>query len=194
MGLVEAALIIADFLTKRRTPYAILGGFAVQHHGQPRQTSDIDLVVLIPEAKLDSFMDEILAEFPSRIRDAKNFALKNRVLLLSTTDGTPIDLSFGIPGYEEEAMKRVTRLSIPGKGSLRLLGAEDLIIHKCVAGRARDLEDIESIIIRRKGKLDLPYIQRWLGEFAPRVDEHDVQSAFEQSFKRAKKALAAVRS
>ena len=175
MGLVEAALEIAGFLTKQRVPYAILGGFAVQYHGQPRQTSDIDLVVLVPDVELDRFMDGLLKAFPSRIRDAKNFALKNRVLLLSTTDGTPIDLSFGIPGYEEEAMKRVTRLSIPGKGSLRLLGAEDLIIHKCVAGRARDLEDIESIIIRRKGKLDLRYIRRWLDEFSPLVDDHDVQ-------------------
>jgi hypothetical protein len=193
MGLVEAALEIAGFLNKQRVPYAILGGFAVQYHGQPRQTSDVDLVVLVPDVKLDGFMDGLIKAFPSRIRDAKAFALKNRVLLLTAEDGTPIDLSFGIPGYEEEAMKRVVRLSIPGKGFLRLLGAEDLIIHKCVAGRARDLEDIESIIIRRKGKLDLGYIRRWLGEFAPLVDEHDVQSAFEQSFKRAKKALAVVR-
>jgi hypothetical protein len=89
MGLVEAALEIAGFLTKQRVPYAILGGFAVQYHGQPRQTGDVDLVVLVPEAKLDSFMDGLLKAFPSRIRDAKDFAVRNRVLLLASKDGTP---------------------------------------------------------------------------------------------------------
>jgi hypothetical protein len=193
MGLLEAALEIAGFLSKHRVPYAILGGFAVQYHGQPRQTSDIDLVVLVPEENLDSFMDGLLKAFPSRIQDAKDFAFRNRVLLLSSKDGTPIDLSFGIPGYEEEAMKRVARLSIPGKGALRLLGAEDLIIHKCVAGRARDLEDIESIIIRRKKRLDFKYIRSWLDEFSPLVDDHDVRGVFEQACRRAKKTIADIR-
>lgn len=193
MGLLDAAFEIAGFLTKQHVPYAILGGFAVQYHGQPRQTSDLDLVVLVPEPKLDLFIDRILEAFPARIRNAKIFAQKNRILLLSSNEGTPIDLSFGIPGYEEEALRRVRRLTIPGKGTLRLLGAEDLIIHKCVAGRARDIEDIESIIIRRMKKLDFEYIRSWLEEFSPLVDDHDVRGVFEQAYHQAKKALSDIR-
>lgn len=42
--------------------------------------------------------------------------------------------------------------------------AEDLIIHKLVAGRPRDIEDVRSILLKNPG-YDRAYVQRWLADF-----------------------------
>jgi predicted nucleotidyltransferase len=189
MNIFDAAFEIAAFLKKQKAPYAIIGGLAVQFHGEPRFTHDVDLMVLVPPKALAEFLDRTIAAFRPRIKDAKAFALKNRVLLVSSQAGVPIDISFGIPGYEEEVLRRSVRYA-PRKGrTLRLIGAEDLIIHKCVAGRGRDLEDVEGILIHYRLKLDLTYIRKWLGEFALLIDEYDVLAYFESAMKNARARL-----
>ena len=42
--------------------------------------------------------------------------------------------------------------------------SEDLIIHKLVAGRPRDIEDIESILAKIKN-INTKYIYKWPGMF-----------------------------
>lgn len=49
-----------------------------------------------------------------------------------------------------------------------MISAEDLIIHKCVAGRARDIEDVEGVLIRQHEHLDLHWIRSWLSESSAR--------------------------
>jgi predicted nucleotidyltransferase len=100
-----------------------------------------------------------------------------------------VDLSLGIPGYEEEVMRRAVRVSYPGLEPLRFISAEDLIIHKCVAGRPRDLEDIERILVRQELELDLRYIRRWLNAFESLVETHDVKSVFEDAVQKARRMI-----
>ena len=45
-----------------------------------------------------------------------------------------------------------------------MLDLEDLIIHKVLAGRPRDLEDVRTILLKNPG-FDLEYVQRSLREF-----------------------------
>jgi hypothetical protein len=45
-----------------------------------------------------------------------------------------------------------------------VLDLEDLIIHKVLAGRPRDLEDVRTILLKNPG-FDLEYVQRSLREF-----------------------------
>jgi len=190
MSLLDAALEIAEFLRKRGIRYAVLGGMAAQYFGEPRNTREIDLVVLVPQDQERDFIDQLLAAFTPRLKDAKSFALKNRVLLIASRNGTPIDISLGIPGYEEEVMKRTVSVFVRKRRSLRLVSAEDLIIHKCVAGRVRDLEDIEAVLIRQKLKLDLRYIRKKLLQFSAFIDDHDVKGEFESILKKARTKLA----
>ena len=44
--------------------------------------------------------------------------------------------------------------------------AEDLVIHKLFAGRARDLEDVATVIRRRGSEVDWAYLTNWAKEFA----------------------------
>ena len=189
MSLLEVAAEIAEFLESRQVQYVILGGLAVQHWGEPRTTRDVDVTVLAAPGQFEAFVNEALKKFRPRLEDARSFALQHRVLLVSTHEGIPIDISLGIPGYENEVMRRAVSVFFLGSRSVRLISAEDLIIHKCVAGRPRDREDVERVLIRQRLTVDMGYIRRWLQDFAPLVDTHDVRTIFEEASQTARRAL-----
>jgi len=186
MNLLRAAAEIARFLEDQGIPYFIIGGLALQHWGEPRLTRDVDITVLVASEELEAFVDATLSRFGPRIPDAREFALRHRVLLVRARNGVPIDISLGIPGYEEEAFERAMAVDFPEVGKLRLIGPEDLIIHKCVAGRPRDLEDVVGILVRQRLGLDLGLVRRWLTEFREVVDSHDPLELFEGALKRAR--------
>ena len=41
-----------------------------------------------------------------------------------------------------------------------------LVIHKLFAGRARDLEEVASVIRRQRTEVDWAYLEKWAKEFA----------------------------
>ncbi len=189
MSLIEAAVRVGTFLENENIPYFVIGGLAVQHWGEPRMTHDVDVTVLVDEAELASFVDKVLRAFRPRICDARTFALKHRVTLVEVDEGVPVDISLGIPGYEEEAIQRACWVEFSDLGRLRLVSPEDLIIHKCVAGRPRDMEDVQGVLLRQRLQLDLEIVRRWLAEFQPLVDTHDPLEVFTQTLAQAKLAL-----
>ncbi len=176
---LAAAAEISAFLDGEGIPYVIIGGLAVQYWGEPRTTRDVDVIVLLAEDYADEFLVLAVQRFTPRIADAVNFAKQNRVLLLTAGNSVPIDLSLGIPGYEEEVIRRAITVQWPENRPLRIISCEDLLIHKCVAGRPRDIEDVESILLRRGNAVDLHYVRRWLEEFSMLIPEHDSASRFE---------------
>jgi hypothetical protein len=188
MSIFEAAVEIATFLEDNEFPYAVLGGLAPQHWGEPRTTQDVDIVVMVPSEMEEQFLRKVLDHFKPRMSDALSFAKRHRVLLITSSDGTPTDISLGIPGYEDVVMRRAREVSLASLRPIRIVSGEDLIIHKCVAGRARDIEDITRILIRQKTKLDLRYVHRWLREFAPLIESHDVQHLFENILRMVRSA------
>lgn len=189
MSIFEAAVEVASVLEQEQIPYAVLGGVALQHWGEPRTTQDVDIVVLVPSDEEEPFLKWVLSRFQPRIPDALSFAKRHRVLLIATAGAIPIDLSLGIPGYEEEVMRRASRISFAGLPPIRVVSPEDLIVHKCVAGRARDIEDIQRVLIRQQLKVDLRYIRKWLRAFAPVVDGHDVRGLFEDGLRKARRSI-----
>jgi len=180
----EAAWELHLFLGDLGAPYAIIGGVAVQHWGEPRFTQDVDLTVVAPPEGSAELTQHILECFPSRIADAAAFARRNRVILVRASNGCPVDISLGVPGYEESVMLRAVDYEMdPGK-SIRICSAEDLLIHKAVAGRPQDIRDIEGIVYRQRDALDASYIRRWLSDFADVLADPEVQNRFERSWKR----------
>ena len=153
---LESAIIPAGWR------YSFIGGIALQRWGQPRLTNDIDITIIASFGKEESFIDLLLSKYHPRIEDAKQFALQNRVLLLFSDDKIPIDIVFGGIPFEEHLVERSSRFEfLPGL-SLLTCSAEDLIVMKAFADRARDWADIETIIIRQKNQLDWVAINKEL--------------------------------
>lgn len=189
MSIFNAAVDVCKFLEDHHVPYAVLGGLALQHWGEPRTTQDVDIVVLLPSGQEDDVLQAILQRFQPRMADALSFAKQYRVLLVRTSSDVPVDIALGIPGYEEQALQRSTKVSFNGLPPISILSAEDLIIHKCVAGRPRDIEDVERVLLRQRVNLDLRYIREWLREFAEIVEAHDPRAIFADALKKVRGLL-----
>ncbi|MEX2284536.1 MAG: hypothetical protein WEE89_18755 [Gemmatimonadota bacterium] len=83
-------------------------GIVVQHWGEPRVTRDLDISIFTGFGAQDPFVDDLLAEFSPRIENARAFALKHRVLLLSTETGVPIDVALAALPFESEMIDRAS--------------------------------------------------------------------------------------
>jgi hypothetical protein len=174
---------VHQFFASESIPYVIIGGMALQWWGEPRFTRDVDVTILVNLGKEEVVVKKILSAFSPRISDAYKFALKNRICLVQSKEGYEIDISLGIPGYEKKVMKRSVECRLDKKHIVRICSAEDLIIHKAVAGRPQDLSDIEGIILRQGKKLNVKYIQKWLKEFSDILEMKELLERFEKPWK-----------
>ncbi len=156
---------IAEQLRRARIDYMVIGGQAVLVYGEPRLTRDIDITVGVD---IDRFDDVLSASANARLSplhpDPHAFARSTRVLPLEdVSTGIRIDLIFSFSPYEQEALKRVHPIKV-GEVEVAFASVEDVIIHKMVAGRPRDLEDVKGILARAN-VTDDAYILRWLEQF-----------------------------
>ena len=143
----------------------IIGGQAVLLYGEPRLTKDIDVTLGIGVSELN----RIKAILPGMglemlVKDELQFVEKTMVLpTLEKRSGIRVDLIFSFSYYEMEAIGRARGIRL-GRSEVNFASAEDVIIHKVIAGRPRDLEDVKTILLKNPG-LDSNYILKWLDEF-----------------------------
>jgi hypothetical protein len=149
----SAALEIQEFCHDRGWRFCIIGAVAVQRWGEPRLTQDADLTLLTGFGSEEPFVDTLLASFKGRRADARDFALRYRVLLLEARNGVPLDVSLGAMPFEERAVERASEFAIGEGKSLLTCSAEDLIVFKAFAGRDKDWLDIGGIAVRQAGDL-----------------------------------------
>jgi len=145
----------------------LIGGQAVLLHGEPRLTQDIDVTLgLGPERwrdLVDACADIGIAPLPD---DIQRFVETTFVLpALDEDSGIRVDLIFSTTQYEAQAIGRALRVMVAGE-QVPFVTAEDLIIHKLFAGRARDLDDAASVVRRKGAALDWDYLQEWATTFA----------------------------
>lgn len=140
----------------------LIGGFAVIAHGVRRTTEDVDLVVRGDATDARSLLDTLSAHaITPRIKDAEAFARSSLVLLLRDEEtDVPIDLSFGWSDFEHDALEHRKRETF-GRTRVPVAAVEDLIVYKAIAGRPKDIEDAETLLLAH-GSLDIPRIRRWV--------------------------------
>jgi predicted nucleotidyltransferase len=93
----------------------------------------------------------------------REFALRNRVLLLRSDNGIGVDIALGGLPFEEEAIRRARMIELEPGAPIRLCTAEDLIVMKAFADRPRDCDDIRGILVRQGTRaLDWDYVRRHL--------------------------------
>jgi len=96
-------------------PFCFIGGVALQHWGEPRVTRDLDLTVFTGFGGEAPVVDRLLAHYGGRRPDAREFALRHRVLLLSTPAGIAADVALGTLPFEADMIRRATEVEFePG--------------------------------------------------------------------------------
>lgn len=160
--LLQLASEIQSFCENQKWRFCFIGGIALLRWGEPRLTVDVDLSLFTGFGDEERFVKALGSTFDHRIKDVYAFALRHRVLLLTSKDSIPIDISLAALPFEETAITRATDFSFSKSVSLRICSAEDLIVFKAFANRNRDWADIEGILLRQKNKLDWQYIERQL--------------------------------
>jgi len=172
--LLSVAKELQDFCQEQNWRFCFIGGLALQRWGEPRVTKDADLIVLTSFLEEEDYVDALLSNFEPRRPDAREFALRHRVLLLKEKTGVPMDVSLaGLP-FEEGVIERSSLSEFVPNISLRTCSAEDLVVLKSFAARSRDWGDVETIIARQKGKLDWEYILRELAPLAALKEEPEI--------------------
>ena len=119
-----AALEVQAFCRARRWKFCFFGALAVQRWGEPRLTQDVDLTVVTTFGAEAPYVDAFLDRFRGRIPDARGFALQNRVVLLRSDSGIPIDVALGAMPFEERATDRATDFVLQEGVALTTCSAE----------------------------------------------------------------------
>jgi len=149
-------------LEARSIAYMVTGGQAVLLYAEPRLTRDIDITLGLSTDRLPS-LREVVSALGLRIRVAEPEDFVRETLVLPCEEsqtGIRIDFIFSDSPYEAEALSRVKRVRVGGS-EVRYASVEDLIIHKLVAGRPRDIEDVRGILLKNP-VYDTDYVRRWL--------------------------------
>jgi predicted nucleotidyltransferase len=162
--LTDALLAVDEILLAAGVPHALCGGIAANlYRDEVRATSDVDLAIAIGAAHLV----DLVRTFADNGWDAEPYWRRGEQLRLAHQDLPRVDLIVATTDFERAAIDRSAAIEIDGR-SLQVLTAEDLIVFKLIAGRARDYEAVAAIINTSAGGLDVGYITGWLEQFAVR--------------------------
>ncbi|MCM8766558.1 MAG: nucleotidyl transferase AbiEii/AbiGii toxin family protein [Candidatus Omnitrophica bacterium] len=150
----------------------VIGGQALLIYGEPRLTRDIDITLGIGIEGLEKIKN--LAEkltLKTLIDNPDQFVKNTMVLpLIDQKSGIRIDFIFSFSLYEKQAIERAVEIKF-GKISVKFASLEDLVIHKIIAGRNRDIEDVK-ILLLKNPSYDVNYIVKWLREFDKSLNEN----------------------
>jgi hypothetical protein len=162
----------------------VIGGQAVLLYGEPRLTKDIDITLGVGLERLSeirAIVDRLRLEYVTDNVD--DFAKETMVLpVIDRKSGIRVDLIFSFSPYERQAIERAREISF-GRTKVRFADLEDVVIHKVIAGRPRDIEDVLSILAKNPS-FDPHYIEKWLGEF-----DAALETGYGQSFRELQKKL-----
>lgn len=162
---------IAQALDARAVPYMVIGGQAVLLYGEPRLTQDIDVTLGIGAERWQD-IHKVATDLGLVILPPSPEEFIRRTMVLPCRDiasGLRVDFVFSLSLYEQEALKRARVVRIQ-QANVRYASLEDLVIHKIVAGRPRDLEDVRTVLAKNP-RADKGYIQRWLKAFESELGE-----------------------
>lgn len=157
-------------LDRRALRFMLIGGQAVLLHGRARFTAAADITLDAGPSALGDLRaacDTLhLTPIAPPAETLESFVLRTFVLpARHAATGIRVDFIFSTTAYEAEAVARAQRVSVGGT-PVPFATAEDLVVHKLFAGRARDIEDVEGIVHRQGAALDWAYLERWVAEFA----------------------------
>jgi predicted nucleotidyltransferase len=166
---IEILERLATALERAAIPYMVIGGQAVLVYGEPRLTRDIDVTLGIDVDRLQE-VRTLAAAIGWQLLVDEQFTRQTMVLPCMAADtGIRVDFIFSFTPYEHQAIARAKTVKV-GSTDVRFAAVEDLVVHKVLAGRPRDLEDVKTVLLKQPGA-DCGYIRKWLTQFAAALDQ-----------------------
>jgi hypothetical protein len=159
------------FLEAEKIPYLLAGSLASGVYGEPRLTHDIDIVVELAPAQIDS----VCAAFPPPefylSRDAAADAVRTgrQFNVLHPASGNEIDfmISRGDPWARSQLSRRRRELLIPGCEGFTA-APEDVIIAKLLYYREghseKHIRDIVGMLDVSGDRIDREYLAHWVAQ------------------------------
>jgi predicted nucleotidyltransferase len=172
-------LDVAEILTARDIPYALIGAVAAAVHGEVRGTTDADALLSIPLPGLSALRTAFEnAGFHAELRLGDNEDPIPAMLILRDGHDNTVELLAGLRGLDPDAFRRT--ITVPFQGDrLRMIGREDFIAMKCYAGGPQDIADARAALARGDAATDLDLLRRLtrrFGRAASDVLEHLLSS------------------
>ena len=180
---------ISSLLSSIKVDYAVIGGVAVSVYSEPRLTMDIDVSILLAADRLGLFLKAAkrygLTPIPAGIN---KFVKATGVIPMGFSKNRikgRCDFIIAQNALEYLTIKRARSKKLYSV-KVKLIRAEDLVIHKAVSDRPRDLEDARGILIRQGDKLDMKYVSYWLKRIAEANHDPQLYSTFKNLIKSAR--------
>lgn len=183
------AELLADLssgLDRLGAAWYLFGARAAILHGAARLTADVDVTVRMPDATSNQALVAALepAGFRPRIADP-GFIERTRVVpFVHARTSLPLDVVLAGPGLEDRFLARVIVRTIDGV-HVPVASAEDIVVMKVLAGRAKDIDDVVAIAAAYAESLDVQYVRGTLGELEQALSQSDLVPTFEEALGRA---------
>ena len=163
---------VAEVLSARGIPYAVIGAMAAAVHGVVLASLDADALVGTQLA----VARELQREFSGKgyVADLRIGDADDPIpALLEVTDpfANRVDLLIGLRGLDAGAMDRAVVVNLSGF-PLKVIGREDFIAMKAHAGGPVDLADARAVIAVDAAGLDRDLVRRIAAGFGKEASRH----------------------
>jgi hypothetical protein len=141
---------IAEIFDDVGVDWTLVGALAAnRYRATPRFTTDVDTMATFTPSLVDRL--ESAGYTVTVVADEG----EGPHLIRCQRGAEAIDILIPVVEYQREALRRAGD---------HVLTPEDVIIHKLIAGRPRDLDDIRSIL-ETGAELDRQYLDHWIDEW-----------------------------
>jgi hypothetical protein len=161
---------IVGALNRAQIPHMVAGSFASTHHGVPRTTQDIDLVIEPTGASLKAFVVSLPPQDYYVSEEAALDALRRRSMfnVIDQATGWKADLIVRkARPFSVEEFRRRTQAHLLGV-DVFVATPEDTILTKlewaAMSASERQLRDVAGVLEVKRGELDVAYIERWAAD------------------------------
>lgn len=149
-------------LEEHNVAYMVIDGYALPFYGRIRTTVDLDLAVAIrTEKELEEFCDWLQQnDFEATISSFQN----PLIVVLDRKEMVETELWLRPDGivFDGEVLRRRRKAKMGERVEAWVVGPEDFIVNKLARPDrgAMDEQDVKSVLIRQKDKLDEKYLYR----------------------------------
>jgi hypothetical protein len=165
--LLDAKIVaIAHALERAKLPYAFGGAIALAYYAAPRGTEDIDLNAFIPVERAEALLAPLRALGVDAAATDPEPPTHQRTL---RWDHTPIHVFFSYDALHERCRERAREVPF-ADDTIRILGAEDIVIFKVVYDRPKDRAEVREVLLCLGERFDAAYAIAWLERILGRDD------------------------